>query len=215
MVYIAQNQLLEHFISSHDGPSTRLFPALTVRRWPAHDYDDGYEYDVPGACSSCWTRIIWCIGWRKSVKTAFWSVVIGWGTGRGVFFPLVAYCSNSFSYSAGLAHFTLMWLSSLILTACCALGVRIKQARCTCFATQMSPRAVWSRRLRNMQVSRCQWSVNCCVQACLQTQRDTQGRKRVKKCSCWGYKQHSSSRKSGEWRDSNFQQSSRLANLGS
>ena len=35
------------------------------------------------------------------------------------------------------------------------LGVRIKQARCTCFATQMSPKAVWSRRLRNMQVSRC------------------------------------------------------------
>ena len=34
-------------------------------------------------------------------------------------------------------------------------------------------------------------------------------------CSCWGYKQHSPSRKSGEWRDSNFQQSSRLANLGS
>ena len=35
------------------------------------------------------------------------------------------------------------------------LSVRIKQARCTCFATQMSPKAVWSRRLRNMQVSRC------------------------------------------------------------
>ena len=34
-------------------------------------------------------------------------------------------------------------------------------------------------------------------------------------CACWGYKQHSSSRKSGEWRDSNFQQSSRMANLGS
>ena len=35
-------------------------------------------------------------------------------------------------------------------------------------------------------------------------------------CSCWGYKQHSSSsRNSREWRDSNFQQSSRLANLGS
>ena len=34
-------------------------------------------------------------------------------------------------------------------------------------------------------------------------------------CSCWGYKQHSSSRNSEEWRDSNFQQSSRLANLGS
>ena len=34
-------------------------------------------------------------------------------------------------------------------------------------------------------------------------------------CSCWGYERHSSSRKSGEWRGSNFQQSSRLANLGS
>ena len=60
------------------------------------------------------------------------------------------------------------------------LCVRIKQARCTCFATQMSPKAVWSRRLRNMQVSLCWWSVNCCVQACKQTQRDTQRRKRVK-----------------------------------
>ena len=59
------------------------------------------------------------------------------------------------------------------------LGVRIKQVRCTCFTTQMSPKAVWSRRLRNMQVSRCSWSVNCCVQACKQTQRDTQGKKRV------------------------------------
>ena len=37
-----------------------------------------------------------------------------------------------------------------------------------------------SERLRNMQVSRCQWSVNCCVQAFKQTQRDTQGRKRAK-----------------------------------
>ena len=54
------------------------------------------------------------------------------------------------------------------------------QARCTCFATQKSPKAVWSRRLRNMQVSLCWWSVNCCVQACKQTQRDTQGRKRAK-----------------------------------
>ena len=60
------------------------------------------------------------------------------------------------------------------------LCVRIKQARCTCFATQKSPKAVWSRRLRNMQVSLCWWSVNCCVQACKQTQRDTQGRKRAK-----------------------------------
>ena len=33
-------------------------------------------------------------------------------------------------------------------------------------------------------------------------------------CSCWGYKQHSSSRKSREWRDSNFQQSSRLDKSG-
>ena len=60
------------------------------------------------------------------------------------------------------------------------LCVRIKQARCTCFATQMRPKAVWSRRLRNMQVSLCWWSLNCCVQACKQTQRDTQGRKRAK-----------------------------------
>ena len=31
-----------------------------------------------------------------------------------------------------------------------------------------------------MQVSLCWWSVNCCVQACKQTQRDTQGTKRAK-----------------------------------
>ena len=60
------------------------------------------------------------------------------------------------------------------------LCVRIKQARCTCFATQKSPKAYWSRCLRNMQVSLCWWSVNCCVQACKQTQRDTQGKKRAK-----------------------------------
>ena len=35
-------------------------------------------------------------------------------------------------------------------------------------------------RLRNMQVSLCWWLVNCCVKACKQTQRDTQGRKRAK-----------------------------------
>ena len=45
------------------------------------------------------------------------------------------------------------------------------------------------------------------------TERHTRNETR-EMCSCWGYKQHSSSRKSGEWRDSNFQQSSRLANLG-
>ena len=48
------------------------------------------------------------------------------------------------------------------------------------------------------------------------THRETHTRKETREmCSCWGYKQRSSSRKSGEWRDSNFQQSSRLANLGS
>ena len=56
-------------------------------------------------------------------------------------------------------------------------------------------------------------SVNCCVQACKQTQRHTRKETR-EMCSCWGYKQQSSSRKSGEWRDSNFQQSSRLAKSG-
>ena len=46
--------------------------------------------------------------------------------------------------------------------------------------TKANPKAVWSRRLRCMQVSLCWWSVNCCVQACKQTQRDTQGTKRAK-----------------------------------
>ena len=46
--------------------------------------------------------------------------------------------------------------------------------------TKAKPKAVWSRRLRCMQVSLCWWSVNCCVQACKQTQRDTQGTKRAK-----------------------------------
>ena len=44
------------------------------------------------------------------------------------------------------------------------------------------------------------------VQANTETHTRTETREM---CSCWGYKQHSSSRKSGEWRDSNFQQSSR------
>ena len=45
------------------------------------------------------------------------------------------------------------------------------------------------------------------------TERHT--RKETREMSaCWGCKQHSSSRKSEEWRDSTFQQSSRLANLG-
>ena len=46
--------------------------------------------------------------------------------------------------------------------------------------TKANPKAVWSRRLRCMQVSLCWWSVNCCVQACKQTQRETQGTKRAK-----------------------------------
>ena len=46
--------------------------------------------------------------------------------------------------------------------------------------TKANPKAVWSRRLRCMQVSLCWWSANCCVQACKQTQRDTQGTKRAK-----------------------------------
>ena len=53
-----------------------------------------------------------------------------------------------------------------------------------------------------------------CTSVQANTERHTRKETR-EMCSCWGYKQHSSSRKSGEWRDSNFQQSSRLANLGS
>ena len=44
--------------------------------------------------------------------------------------------------------------------------------------------------------------------------RETHKEETREMCSCWWYKQHSSSRKSGEWRDSNFQQSSRLAKSG-
>ena len=65
-----------------------------------------------------------------------------------------------------------------------------------------------------MQVSRCLWSVNClCTGVQANTERHTRKETR-EMCSCWGYKQHSSSRKSEEWRDSNFQQSSRLAKSG-
>ena len=56
--------------------------------------------------------------------------------------------------------------------------------------TKAKPKAVWSSRLRCMQVSRCWWSVNCCVQACKQTQRETHKERNARNCSCWGYKQH-------------------------
>ena len=56
--------------------------------------------------------------------------------------------------------------------------------------TKAKLKAVWSRRLRCERVSRCWWSVNCCVQACKQTQRDTQRNETREMCSCWGYKQH-------------------------
>ena len=42
------------------------------------------------------------------------------------------------------------------------------------FWTMANPKAVWSSNLRSTQVSPCQWSVNCCVQACKQTHRGTQ-----------------------------------------
>ena len=44
-----------------------------------------------------------------------------------------------------------------------------------------------------------------CTSVQANTERHTRNETR-EMCSCWGYKQHSSSRKSGEWRDSNFQQ---------
>ena len=48
------------------------------------------------------------------------------------------------------------------------------------FWQRQNPKAGWSRRLRCMQVSLCWWLVNCCVQVCKQTQRNTQGTKRAK-----------------------------------
>ena len=53
-----------------------------------------------------------------------------------------------------------------------------------------------------------------CTSVQANTERHTR-KETSEMCSCGGYKQHSSSRKSGEWRDSNFQQSSHLTNLGS
>ena len=43
----------------------------------------------------------------------------------------------------------------------------------TCFWTQANSKAVWSRRLRNTQVSPCEWTVNCSVHACRLWKRDT------------------------------------------
>ena len=63
-----------------------------------------------------------------------------------------------------------VWNTRMTMSGTCATHV----------LTKANPKAVWSRRLRCMQVSLCWWSVNCCVQACKQTQRDTQGTKRAK-----------------------------------
>ena len=68
------------------------------------------------------------------------------------------------------AHMCGIRMYSMTMSGTCATHV----------LTKAKPKAVWSRRLRCMQVSLCWWSVNCCVQACKQTQRDTQGTKRAK-----------------------------------
>ena len=88
------------------------------------------------------------------------------------------------------------------------LGVRIKQARCTCFAIQNESESCYASE------SVLVVGELLCTGVQADTERHTRKETR-EMCSCWGYKQHSSSRKSEEWRDSNFQQSSRLANLGS
>ena len=68
-------------------------------------------------------------------------------------------------------------------TTICGIRVYSMTMSGTCAThvlTKANPKAVWSRCLRCMQVSLCWWSVNCCVQACKQTQRDTQGTTRAK-----------------------------------
>ena len=82
----------------------------------------------------------------------------------------------------------------LLLRYHCGIRVYSMTMSGTCAThvlTKAKPKAVWSRRLRCEQVSRCWWSVNCCVQACKQTQRDTQRDETREMCSCWGYKQQS------------------------
>ena len=51
--------------------------------------------------------------------------------------------------------------------------------------TKANPKAVWSRRLRNTQVSPCWWSVNCSAHACKEIRRNTNKEMRVKYASCW------------------------------
>ena len=62
----------------------------------------------------------------------------------------------------------------------CMYSMTMSGTCATHVLTKANPKAVWSRRLRCMQVSLCWWSVNCCVQACKQTQRNTQGTERAK-----------------------------------
>ena len=94
-------------------------------------------------------------------------------------------------------------------------GVRIKQARCTCFCdTHESESCLVKAPAKYASESVLVVGELLCTGVQANTERHT--RKETREMwSCWGYKQHSSSRKSGDWRDSNFQQSSRLANLGS
>ena len=80
-------------------------------------------------------------------------------------------------------------LNSSGMQPCSATTVEHACARCQdqTSALHMSPQTVWSRRLRNMQVSRCKWSVNTSVQA--NTERHTRKETR-EMCSCWGRKKN-------------------------
>ena len=78
--------------------------------------------------------------------------------------------TGTFCYSRAWKPLSGIRMYSMTMSGTCATHV----------LTKAKPKAVWSRRLRCMQVSLCWWSVNCCVQACKQTQRDTQGTKRAK-----------------------------------
>ena len=92
------------------------------------------------------------------------------------------------------------------------LCVKIKQARCTCFVTKESESCLVKAPAKQASESVLVVGELLCtgVQANTETHKEGNARNVL----MLGI-QHSSSRKSGEWRDSNLQQSSRLANLGS
>ena len=97
-----------------------------------------------------------------------------------------------------IANSQLAQLNNPGMQPCSATTVEHACARCQdqtgalhMFATQMSPKAVWSRRLRNMQdESVLVVGELLCTGVQANTERHTRKETR-EMCSCWGYKQHS------------------------